>query len=283
MNNSTVSIPSVTYHSAIYWLTKFGSDRAQDIKLLTLLPIGIIGFILNILVLVVLRNKEFELSVYSYIRAYTFNSALICLLISTRFVTKSYTLFKFTNTLVAQLYSSKFYVPVTKFLYLYGSFLDILLTFDRIVLFSNRFQFFKRLKPLLVCIIIAPITLILVIYHFINREIRETSVKLNKTEIFVIYSVKGSKLNDRLANIIINSIIDLLPIVLEILFNVATIFFLKKYINKKKHIIGDVQMSSQPSAKFTENANKTKQQNRTRKMEIRVTVLILVMSIISIM
>jgi hypothetical protein len=73
MNNTTEMNQNIseTYYSMEYWFSVFGDVYALDVANIALIPIGLIGAILNSLALIVLRDGSFNLPFYTYLRAYT--------------------------------------------------------------------------------------------------------------------------------------------------------------------------------------------------------------------
>jgi hypothetical protein len=85
MNNTTESNRTF-YYPFSFWLKILGSTRYSEIVNISLIPIGFIGFLLNILAIVVLKARPFELPVFDYLRYYAIKSATVCLLITTLFL-----------------------------------------------------------------------------------------------------------------------------------------------------------------------------------------------------
>jgi hypothetical protein len=285
MNNTT------EYHSLDYWLDHYGSMWHQEITFLILLPIGLIGFILNLMALCVYQRREFEtMPIYDYLRFYTANSAVICLLISTRFINRSRRFFNFANTSFAMNYFAHFYIPVLNFAYFYGSCLDILLTLDRIALFSNEFQFFKVFKkPKKICIILMVISFLFTIDFWFLSSVSKVELKLNATQVFVMYHLASSRLNHDLAIHFTNLIVNIIPIIIEVPLNISTILLLRAYMRRRKNIgivkfVMSKERNTSDTSLFDEQSNKEfKQKDKAKKLELKVTFLIIFMSFLSLM
>jgi hypothetical protein len=155
--NNTNNLNNVTenYYPLEYWFSLVGSVYINNILPITLIPISAIGTILNLLALLILRADTFNLHFYTYLRAYTSCSLLICLLNSTLFVSGTRQLLKFTNTKGSFEYYCYFLGPMIAITNLYCSFIDVILSMERIVLLSKKFEWFRKINPLLLCLIFA--------------------------------------------------------------------------------------------------------------------------------
>jgi hypothetical protein len=289
MNNNSANGNKSVYFSVDFWLQIFGARSYEEICFLLLIPIGSIGFILNVIALVILRGKDFELPIYEYVRIYTVNSMFICLLTATRFLDKTLGLFTFTNSRGVFMYITHVYIPLINLVYFYQSILDLVLTFDRIVLFTNRFTFFRKLKPKLVCLLILICCIILMLYYWMYLTQKQTLVPLNGTQIFVINHMTTSKLSNYIAINLSNAITDILPLAFEIPLNIWVIFALRNYLKKKKRIIlptrtnGDVKSVDASTAVARVQNLAERKAAQIRKMEMKVTGLILFMSFLAFM
>jgi hypothetical protein len=283
--NSTLPGKNVTYQSLESWLTRIGSSWTQEIIQMTLLPVGLIGFILNMVALVVLNGKDFKMNVYSYIRFYSVSSGAICLITALRFVSKSYRFFSISNTFEAQMYDAIFYVPVSNVFYFYGSCLDIILTVDRIAMFTNKFRWFKELKPKKFCCLLFIFCAIMTTNFWLIRVVTRKNLQLSKNEEYILYFGSQSK-NSKLAAVLTTNVIfDIIPIIIEVPLSVLTVILLKKYISKKKVMTTNVETTLANGTETTfQGQHKVKKENKkTKQMEVRVTVLIISMSFLSFM
>jgi hypothetical protein len=195
MNNLTVDSYSqkggeLNYPTISYWFDQFGSKRFQEILMLSLLPTGIIGAILNVLGLIVLRTEKFNLPLYSYLRHYLVVSTAICLIGSTRFVNVTRRMFSFSNSFAPTWYMSFIYVPLRRYFGFYGSFLDVILALERFILLSNQLKWFRKMKPIKFVLICGVILLLLCVPNwFYHRPAKRTrGIGLNKTVVIYIYS-----------------------------------------------------------------------------------------------
>jgi hypothetical protein len=286
MNESNGTMPSI-YHSYDYWLTKFGSIWYQNVLYLGLIPLGLIGFTLNILSYFIFRGRRFHLlSIYEYMRVYSLNSSLICLIASTRFIAYSKHFFSFSNSEWAMRYFINFFVPIGSTLILYQSLLDILLSFDRVVLFTNysRFDFYRRIKPIVNCIVLLILSFVLMINFWLLYTPKKVEVKLSKKQTLVIHFFTQAYTYSGAALMTSNLMSNLIPLIVEIPLNFVTIIQLKSYINTKRTSIRRYHLKNN-STRLTvrQQLALSKFDLRTRKMEVRITLSIIIMSFTSIL
>jgi hypothetical protein len=279
MNNTKI------YYSKDFWLNRVGSYWYQDVANLGIIPLCLIGMILNIISYLIFRGREFySLTIYEYMRVYSLNTALICAIGSTRFIAFSKHFFAFSNSEWATRYFINFFSPVINSLILYQSLLDIVLSFDRIVLFTNnRFMFYRRLKPKVTCFILLILSFVLMTNFWLLYTPRQVEVKLNKTQTYVIhYFVKASTFTN-IGMIISNLISNLVTLVLEIPLNFITIYQLRVYLNLRNSLRIQYQVDNNLINPTILLHSISIIDYRKRQMEIRITLPIIILSFTSIM
>jgi hypothetical protein len=268
-NNTDYYFGNKTY----VWLKILGLNLKHEIMYLSLLPICLIGLLLNILTLLILRGESFRLPIFSYLRVYAIKSGVICILLSTLFLANTRRFFTFTNSQWTMIYSAQIQIPVAKTLFFYESCLDILLSFDRAVMFSSGFHFYKKIKPNLICLILFVISCIISCPFWIIFTARSDVLKLNETEVYKLYSIDVTKWTSNLLLYIVFSIVDFLPFLAEIPLNIIVIVLLKRYLKRKLNV---------RNSSSTRLAVLTQEEIRTKKMELKVTFLVVIMSFFSI-
>jgi hypothetical protein len=283
--NRTINITfdTITYQSLDQWYNLFGFKFYRQVLYLVFIPICLIGVVLNILTFIVFKKRDFaEIPVYEYLRFYTINSGLICLLLSTEFMNVCRNFFSFSNSEWVVRYWGNFFIPVVQALSLYESLLDILLSIDRLILFTNGFNFYKQLKPRLVGLLLLVLSFVLMSYYWINYSHQIVEIHLNKTEVFFLHLTAISKVSSVIGINITNIIADVIPICIEIPLNIATIYLLRQYLAKKKKMctsnvsVGLIKKKIITSK--TANANGVK---KIKTMELKLTVLVIFMSFVS--
>jgi hypothetical protein len=292
MNNTTELDKNITglYYSLEFWYSVFGSAYAKNIVNVALIPIGLTGAILNVLALMVVRADTFSSPFYTYLRAYTYCSICICLLNATLFTSGTRYLLEFTNTKRSIQYYCYFFAPLISVINLYGSFIDVVLSMERIVLLSKRIEWFRKIDPKLLCIIFAIISNLIAWPYWTIYKPELKIVMLNETTPYTIHYINAEMFSNSLSIYInvIPYIIDTFPIVLETTFNIISILLIKKYKKNKIRVLADQSTKSGRNLHSIEKTvvNKCVNNNitmRTRRMEVKLTILVIILSILSTM
>jgi hypothetical protein len=292
LNNETFS--NETFHSLDYWLNLFGSTWYQEIIFLTFLPIGLVGFILNTIGYIVFKmNNDFELPFYVHLRAYTLNSICLSLLLSTRFVNNSRRFFNFSNTVPSMEYFGHFYIPAFNFLYFYQSCLNIVLTIDRIVALSNRFQYFKKLKATVVAYLVFSFSFIIVIANWINNSDGETKINLNQTVIFTFHYVNIKISNNLYFRFVTNGIVDIIPVASQLILLLIVVYLLRSYStnvgmirNMTSSGLGKINFKlsrHQLNNRLTRTISTPTMMNQQKRTQIELTILTITLSSFSLL
>jgi hypothetical protein len=168
---------------------------------------------------------------------------------------------------------------------LFESFIDILLSFDRIVLFTDRFKFYKKLKPTLLCLVLFVVSYVLMMHWWLLYRYDQFKIQLSEKEEYLLSFMNRSSLYRQNLVHVTNAISDLLPLCCEIPLNIITIVLLRAYLNKKKKILASTTSTNLNQTNFTisnnnENTDKTAAR-KTKRMEVKVTSLVIFMSFIS--
>jgi hypothetical protein len=275
MKNSTIR--NVTYYPLNHWYSQFASSREQEILALVMLGSGIIGIFLNILTLIVLRSNAFDLKVYTYLRVFVVNSIMLCFWTALSFIFMVKSFFSFANTNGASLFNIYLVIPFLRMNNTFGVFIDILISFERVALFSNRFNWFKKLKPIIPCEISAIISVFVVIPYFFYYKPIQIEIPLNETEVFTMHFFRSKKYITILKEYItvLSYITDILPVILQVLLSIAAIVLIKSYSKNKNRI------NNMPMKRMNTSTSNNETRKRTRKMEIKITIMVIILTTIS--
>jgi hypothetical protein len=260
--NNTTKMPS--YQKSMF--NTFGLEFYQDIIYLCLIPIGFIGVILNILTFLILRGEQFKLPVFHYLRAHSINSCCVCLIIST--VIACHIDYEWSAK-----YYSHIYIPILNFLVFYQTSLDTVLTFDRALTFTTKFEKFRQFKPKLVSLIVLVTSIVMDLPSWITFTTQKTEIQLNgTTTVFIYHSVIKPNEFFYLTNSIINGI----PFFVELPLNILTMILLKRYLKRRV----DFRKARPPNHP---DGFLLRRENRIRKMEMKLTYLVVILSLLSFM
>jgi hypothetical protein len=244
----------------------FGLEYYQEIIYLSLAPIGLIGIGLNILTFVILRGEQFSLPVIHYLRAHTINSCFMCLIMPT-------VITGHINSEWSARYRAHFYIPFVNLLFFYQTSLDIVLTLDRALTFTTHFENLRHFKPKLVSIILLVISVLMSLPSWFTFGTKQIEIQLNGTERVTFHS---SSMEPNHFFYINNLIFNVTPFVIEMPLNIITMIFLKKYLKRRVHF-RNARPANHPDGFLLQ------QENRLRKMEMKVTLLVVILSVLSFM
>jgi hypothetical protein len=283
------------YFTLEHWYTSLGSTFVTEVIYVSLIPIGIIGILLNLFALLVLRSDKFNLPFYTYLRIFTINGIFICLINGTQFTIGVRRIIPSTNTKFSMLYVCYVYVPVIRLLNLYGSTLDVVLSMERVSLLSKRMVWFRKWKPVKVCLTIATICIIFSIPFWFFFKPMEMEVYLNETTPFRLHFFNLGY-NNSFMNFYFYKLpyfTDIPPIFIETICNFLSIYLIKKYVKRKLELATVKKSDDTPMIKLlnsnsSDKTGKTTNVNasttiKSKKMEVKLTILVIFLSILSIM
>jgi hypothetical protein len=289
MNNNTNSSENF-YPSKTSIFNMFRSYKQQEIDVI-LIPMGLIGVLLNILALIVLRSDKFNLPFFGYLKAYTYASLFICLINITQFTAGARTILPFTNSIGTARYYCYIFYPFQVILNTYGSSLDIILSMERVVLLSKRLEWFKKIKPNVLCFIFFIISVGFSSPYWFLFAPAAFKRSLSKTETLLVHINGGSRYISKISDYIFKMpyVIDTIPIIMETFFNILSVYLIKEYTKNKKRITGNNGINKNDAPTLTNNAptvagqSRRSESNRAKKMEVKLAILVIFLSIFSTM
>ena len=239
MNFSTNTSEFKFYFSKDFWLTNFGSTWLIDsIYLFAIAPIGLFGFILNLLSFYVLMDKKFNnIKVYTFFRAVTINSAILNLFSASLFTNTSFRYLEFTNSYAATVYGCLVNYPISNVCYIFGSTLDIVISIERCSIFLARLKALLNHPPKVACLVLFLISVLVGGPFFFIDTPNYFDVQLDARTNYRIWywdlSMFGKSLAGKVLVFAGYFIRDVLFFVVELVFNVVSIVLFKKYFKNK--------------------------------------------------
>ena len=203
--------------------------------------VGSIGFIFNMFTLIILQDNEFSINLYKYLRVYCVNSIVVCFISIFIFISNTYRFVSWSGTYYAQLFYLSVYVPISSTGYFFGTTMDILITCERIANFNKRFEYFRHNPYKLSAITFLICLSINFPFFFVFQPYLE-SVRINAT---FNYSCWFSPQQSSFALSIVGTIItvliyivrDFLIMIIEIILNILSVYYLRDYIIKKANLL----------------------------------------------
>jgi hypothetical protein len=283
MSNST---SNVTYFPLSVWYSRFGSAPYVEGIYLSFLSVGIIGLFLNTLSFIVLQSKEFEHAYYKYLRVYIINSLLLCFAIGSRFASVTRSIFSFSNTYNANWYVVNISIPLINVCYHYGCFLDIILAFERVVLLSNKFTWFRRIKPAALCVFFLILSILIDFIFYFSFDIVKRKINLNKTEIFIMH-LFTTRADVKSLKDVIAYVSDIIPMLMEIFLGAYGIILMKSFVKKKKRIM--VANATRLTERTLANTNNSatlitnESVEKAKRMEVKLAIMTVILVLFSIL
>ena len=235
MNNS--------FNFSEYFYEKIGSSILSDTLFLTLIPIGLIGFILNAISLIIFTKiKVKQTKMYSYLFLYTlFNSLLGSIMIMSASLPYSSRYFGLISfNIIVRIIRCRLLNYIGSSQYLWANIIDILLALDRLSTFIKSIKVINQYSPVKIVFIL------LISSHLINlpmffwyqtqtdEEFFESIQKSLQTFTYCkVASFLGTPVGI-VTTILSTFIRDILTLLVEIITNILGIIYLKKFI-KNKH------------------------------------------------
>lgn len=261
------------YYTVDYMLSVIGTTLNFEYLYMCLnLPLGAIGFILNIICIVVIvtaRAPEFNNPLYNYLLVYSINSAQINFINIFVFISNTPILFAWNNSYATQFFFHYIFTPLHMFGYFYSTMLDIFMALDRIVSMTPSLRVYMKLTPyqaclvgLIVCIIVNfPIMLVFQPGSFTGR----TSATTTFTIWFPTTTVFSKTIAGKVITFTSYFVKDVLVLFIMIILSSISVHLLKKHLNKKARLV------RKPSTFAGSNTNEHTSQTANRSDSKRVS------------
>jgi len=225
------------------FLSKIGSTLLYDsLYLFLIVPMGIIGTILNIISLIIFFRKNMRnISFYRYFQIYAINSLILSFTLSFSFFLSPRYFFELSISRAARIFKCliepSYILPLALF---YSNAMNILLNIERASCFTTKFKYFKNTSPYLICFWLFFIcTIINLPTYFLIDFTSDSDIQaaltlgdnnfkgicLRSKSSFTVFGIVATSFG-----IIIKGI---LTLILDICSNILAIYFFKRYLKFK--------------------------------------------------
>ena len=275
MNSSETNQTTISFTKWDYLESLGFSWQIDCYHLLFQTPVSFIGIVLNQACFIIFSNVKFnKIPLYHYLRVLILNSVFISLLEFLIFFSHTYRFFEFSNSYITSFYTSYIYTPFYNFSILLGSFLNLLISIERISLFKNKLGVLLKLSPNINCLIMVFVSaLISVQYFFVFHpytiEVKLDSVTTYRINTWRVTEFIQSKLGVAIS-ISINIFKDVFLLLFEAIVNISTIVYLKNYLKNRNKL----QTSLDPR-------KIAKRNKRIGEPEQKATLMVIIMSVFS--
>ena len=295
MNNSNFSNFTM-YFTKDQWFEMYGSTFLRGaVILFGITPVSLIGFLFNLISFVVFCRKKFQsMPLYSYLRLNTLASGMINFVTIFLFITSSHKFFDvFDNSSIPSIYTCYVYNPMMSICLYLSSALDICITLDRNSILSPKFNWFKIIKPIYLCLILVLVSIILTIDLFFFQYPTTVELKTSATSSFKMFTLAITDFSKSFLGSFLTTatfaIRDVFFLILQIVLSIITIILFKKHFNLKKKLVskpktswGNFVVKDEFDKAHKIVFNKTaheKISTKDRKLTTMVTVLVMLTSI----
>lgn len=261
----------------LQWLEMFSMSWLVDYLYLFLItPFNIAGIVMNLLCFAILRHKKFQKSdeLYSYFRVNIVNSLLINILEFLLLFSHTYVLSDFANIRLVSLFFCYAYSPLSNFAILYGSFLDICISIERISQFTPKIGIIHKIRPSFVYLALFLISVLINVQFIFQFEPIAIDVKLDPVTNYRINFWRLSDYAQTQAGLIISYstyvLRDVVVLAIEIGMNISMVVLLRKYLDFKNRL-----QNPSKSGKFK---NKV-----INKSDRNATIMVILMSSLSVL
>jgi hypothetical protein len=225
MNNSNFLIDEKFY-------LKIGSSWTLDtIYLIIISPLGFFGLFFNLICFWILFHiKIKEVKLYQYLKVYSLCSGFICLILDFAFLTYSSRYFQDFYHPFVKIYRCRIYGYLMICLSFFSNLLDILISLDRITIFSTKINFFRNINPYKLCAVLLLFCLFINSPHVFVLEILNDDVYFNTNVMsFCVQNEIGKSNFGVIINMTVIVIRDIITLGSEIIASLLVIYYYKRY------------------------------------------------------
>jgi hypothetical protein len=206
-------------------------------------PLNGLGVLLNSLTFIILQHREFKgWPLYDYMRVYSVNSAVLSLFQALLFMAGAQRTITWPDPCTAYLFTVYTIVPITTTSNFYATVIDVLISLDRIgILKPDVAKFMQQCSAYKTSLAVLIGCLLFNFPFFFVFTPVSVTANVNATWTETVWTVGLSSYGSSLFGFILTMIIfvvrDVLLTVLEIILNIASVYFFKQYLNKKAFIL----------------------------------------------
>jgi hypothetical protein len=290
INNSTIN-SSYQYYTTDEIFLKYGSTWALDVlNLYPYITVSSLGVLLSILALIIFQDSEFNTPLYVYMRVMSAVNILQSSLNIFNFAFTTLRIIPISNTYAAQFFFNFIFSPVASTCYFYSSVLGLIILLDRISYFKFEFKSLFIISAYKISAIALAVCIIINSPSFFAYVPTTRTFKLSATETFTIWlsfnSTFGFTLLGKILLIIVDSIRDILVMILEVTLNILSMHLLHKHLNMKRKLHNMTAVTSKElnktSAVFQAALSALRKKDVISKSDLRATMMTIVMCLSSI-
>ena len=259
---------------------KLGSTWTLDSMYLFLMgPLGLLGFFLNLISYFKIKNispnrNAFNLTLKKYLKIYTMNSSMICLIFSLCAIFRAPRYFDLAQNYVGSLFNCKIIPWLTVTIFFYINILDCVLLTDRLATLTTKLNIFKNYDANKVSLVAFLVCFLINLPGFFlyqtksTEEFEEIINSYDKLINFIYYTTDPFFFTPIGFGfmVILVTIKDLLTMILEITLSILVSVVFKRYLIRKTHLLTtnthnshssqSIELSQKPSPSIQPSSSK---------------------------
>ena len=269
---------------------RIGSSWALDtIYVVVIAPLGFIGILFNLICFCTLHKikvKIKEIKLYKYLKVYSLAGVASCLILGLAFMTYSPRYFKDFIHPIVKFYRCHIITYVMICFFFYINLLDILISMDRMAIFTDKISFFRKICPYMSTFILLFACFIINLPLLFGFETSNDQVFFSSNAVnYCSMTEFGKSRLGIISNIIVILIRDVLTFILEIITSTFVLYFYRTYKNNpillNNIFVNDIQAVND---NMTPRLHKMKSRINYRQQKYRKLLLMtFLLSIISIL
>ena len=228
-----------------------------------------LGFLANIINIVIFSNSELKEDIYTYLLAHSISNCLYTILTFFCWLSRSGSLFAYSSS-----YESKFYEIYFFFTGLNGfgtlsALIEIAISFDRLLLMKRVKITQVRMPPWFVIAVMVIVSALVSSVYSVIRAVKQTS---SLSVYVVVFNQFGNSVQGKLLYTIVTVLKNIGPILILFVVNCMLTIEIKKFYDKKKMLLnlGAAKSSVQNSqTTFTYIDGRKQEKEKSQKSELK--------------
>ncbi len=247
------------------------------LNLFILIPLGVIGTILNLITLIILSKKTFSnKNIYNIMKLYTFTSLIITFFIIFVFYHSPKILFELSK--IGRIYICNLAVWFYLFFFFFGNCLDILMNLERALNYTNGYDKIKQISSNLIFSIVFVLCLII---HLPNDlALTYTPDDQLYIKLYLCHSTEFANKPSTKMILFVTFIIEgPIVMILTIVTNILAYISYRSFMKRKKKLLNNIFNRSNELTEI-EKRKLAKMEKKNQKLLI-MTIYLTIFSIIS--
>ena len=157
-----MNLTNISYLNSLLLANLRTTYYSDALDLYLIVPMALIGTILNAISILILTRKTFKnINIFKIMLVYSITSLIVTFFLIFFFLYAPYILFELSISIIGRIYTCYLLNGIILLFFFYGNCLDIIMNLERALSFSNSYQKIKQTSPYLICFIALIICIII--------------------------------------------------------------------------------------------------------------------------